>query len=362
MNLVSIDKLSKTMGDKTLFEDISFGLDSGQKTALIGVNGCGKSTLLKIIAGKEKADKGGNIALNKECRINYLSQLPPEYNPPDDTILDHIMRGDSDLVRLIRRYEQLCASPLDNEKYQAELDATMEEMNKLDAWQYEYEVKSILGELGGINDVTLKLETLSGGMLKKVTLAQALIDEGNLLIFDEPTNHLDIDTVDWLQNYLSKTTKSILMVTHDRYFLDSICTNIVEIDRGNIYTFDGNYSYYLEKKSEMENSLMREEDRIKNILRNELKWLKRGGAKARTTKQKARKDRIEQMQNRPKLAKEQELELEITGQRLGKQILEVDSVSKSYDGKQVLKPFSYTFKHKEKLGIIGLTERERVRS
>lgn len=154
MNLVSIDKLSKTMGDKTLFEDISFGLDSGQKTALIGVNGCGKSTLLKIIAGKEKADKGGNIALNKECRINYLSQLPPEYNPPDDTILDHIMRGDSDLVRLIRRYEQLCASPLDNEKYQAELDATMEEMNKLDAWQYEYEVKSILGELGGINDVT----------------------------------------------------------------------------------------------------------------------------------------------------------------------------------------------------------------
>ncbi len=143
------------MGDKTLFEDISFGLDSGQKTALIGVNGCGKSTLLKIIAGKEKADKG-NIALNKECRINYLSQLP-EYNP-DDTILDHIMRGDSDLVRLIRRYEQLCASPLDNEKYQAELDATMEEMNKLDAWQYEYEVKSILGELG-INDVTLKLET-----------------------------------------------------------------------------------------------------------------------------------------------------------------------------------------------------------
>jgi len=348
MNLVSIDKLSKTMGDKTLFEDISFGLDLGQKTALIGVNGCGKSTLLKIIAGREKADSG-TLALNKECRINYLAQLP-EYNP-EDTIIEHIMSGDSVLVRLIRRYEELCASPLDTEKYQEELDATMEEMNKLDAWQYEHEVKSILGELG-IYDVSLKLNTLSGGMLKKVTLAQALIDEGNLLIFDEPTNHLDIDTVDWLQTYLSKTTKSILMVTHDRYFLDSICTNIVEIDKGNIYTFDGNYSYYLEKKSEMEDSIMRGEDRIKNILRNELKWLKRG-AKARSTKQKARIDRIEQMQNRPKVVKEQEIEMEITGQRLGKQILEVESVSKSYDGKVILKPFTYTFNNKEKLGIIG---------
>lgn len=348
MNLISIDKISKTMGDKTLFTDISFGLDEGQKTALIGVNGCGKSTLLKIIAGLEQPDTG-IVSQNRECKINYLPQLP--IHNPSDTILDHIMKGESELVKLIRHYEKLCANPSDTPGYQKDLDITMEEMNKQDAWQYEYEVKSILGELG-INDVSLKLGELSGGMLKKVALAQALIDEGNLLILDEPTNHLDINTVDWLQTHLSKTNKSILMVTHDRYFLDSICNNIIEIDRGGIYTFNGNYSYYLEKKTEIEHSIQREEDRIKSILRNELKWLK-AGVKARTTKQRARKDRIEQMQNRPKIQKEQNIELEISGRRLGKQILEVEDISKSYGENKVIKPFTYTFKHKEKLGIVG---------
>lgn len=348
MNLISIDKISKTMGDKTLFKDISFGIDAGQKTALIGVNGCGKSTLLKIIAGIKQADSG-LVSRNKECRINYLPQLPE--HEPEMTILDYIMSGDSKLVKLIRHYEELCANPKDTDHYQTDLDKTMEEMTKLDAWQYEYEVKSILGELG-INDVSLKMGTLSGGMLKKTALAQALIDEGNLLILDEPTNHLDIETVDWLQTYLSKTTKSIIMVTHDRYFLDSICNNIIEIDRGGIYTFNGNYSYYLEKKSEIEHSIMREEDRIQNILRNELKWLK-AGVKARTTKQKARKERAIEMMNRPKVKKEQKLELEIAGKRLGKQILEVEDISKSYGDNEVIKPFTYTFKHKERLGIVG---------
>ncbi|ADD67755.1 ABC transporter related protein [Denitrovibrio acetiphilus DSM 12809] len=348
MNLISVDKITKTAGDKELFTDISFGIDAGQKTALIGVNGCGKSTLLKMIAGFIQPDNG-LISRNRECRINYLPQIP-EHNP-DDTILGYIMSGESDLVKLIRHYEELCANPADTDKYKNDLDHTMEEMNKLDAWQYEHEVKSILGELG-INDVSLKMGTLSGGMIKKAALAQALIDEGNLLILDEPTNHLDIETVDWLQTHLSKTTKSILMVTHDRYFLDSICNNIIEIDRGGIFTFGGNYSYYLEKKAEMEESLARAEDRTQNILRNELKWLRRG-AKARSTKQKARKDRIEQMQNRPKLLKQQDIELEIEGKRLGKQILEVEDISKSYEGRQVIKPFSYTFKHMESLGVVG---------
>jgi len=348
MNLISLDKVSKSVGDKTLFKDISLGMQSGQKTALIGVNGCGKSTLLKIIAGIQEAD-GGNIARNNDCRINYLPQLP-EFNP-EDTILDHIMSGDSKLVQLIRRYEKLCASPEESDSYQKKLDETMEEMNKLDAWQYEYDVKSVLGELG-INDVSLKLKTLSGGMLKKVALAQAMIDEGNLLILDEPTNHLDIETVDWLQTALSKTNKSILMVTHDRYFLDSICNSIIEIDNGGIYTFNGNYSYYLEKKSEIEHSQQREEERIHNILRNELKWLK-SGVKARGTKQRARIDRIEEMQNRPKVQKQKGIELEISGKRLGKQILEVKDISKSYGDKEVIKPFTYTFKHKEALGIVG---------
>jgi len=348
MNLISADSVTKKMGDKLLFENISFGIESGQKTALIGVNGCGKSTLLKIIAGRESADSG-TVSKNRDCRINYLPQLP-EYDP-EHTISDHIMSSESNLVKLIRYYESLCANPENTEKYQKELDEATEKMNKMDAWQYEHEIKSILSELG-INDLSPKLKTLSGGMLKKVSLAQALISEGNLLILDEPTNHLDIDTVVWLQSYLSKTVKSILMVTHDRYFLDSICTNIIEIERGGIYTFDGNYSYYLEKKTEIENSISRENERIKSILRNELKWLKQG-AKARSTKQKARKIRIEEMQSRPVHAKAQEIELEISGRRLGKQILEIDSVSKSYGGKIVFRPFSYTFKHKEKLGIVG---------
>jgi ATP-binding cassette subfamily F protein uup len=348
MNLISVDKISKTIGDKTLFEEISFGIDSGQKTALIGVNGCGKSTLLKIIAGKIEADSG-IVSKNRECNINYLPQLPE--HDPEASILDHIMSDDSEIVNLIKHYEDLCASPADSDKYREELDRTMEEMTKLDAWQYEYEIKSILGELG-INDVSLKLGTLSGGMLKKVSLAQALISEGNLLILDEPTNHLDIDTVEWLQTYLSKTNKSILMVTHDRYFLDNICNNIIEIDRSGIYTFNGNYSYYLEKKSEIEHNLIREDERIRSILRNELKWLKRG-AKARTTKQKARKERIDQMQNRQTFQKQQDISLEISGKRLGKQILEVEDISKSYGDNEVIKPFTYTFKHKERLGIVG---------
>lgn len=348
MNLISLDTISKSVGDKTLFTDISFGIESGQKTALIGVNGCGKSTLLKILAGRMQPDSG-TVAKNRECRINYLPQLP-EYNP-EQTILEHIMSADNSLVRLIMRYEELCANPENTDAYHKEYDGVMEEMNKLDAWQYEYEIKSILGELG-INDTSLVLKTLSGGMLKKVSLAQALIDDGNLLIMDEPTNHLDIDTVEWLQAYLSKTNKSILMVTHDRYFLDSICNNIIEIDRGRIYTFAGGYSYYLEKKTELENSLMREEERIKSILRNELKWLK-AGVKARTTKQKARKERIYDMQKREKLTTQKSIELEVTGKRLGNKILEIEDISKSYDGREIIRPFSYVFKHQERLGIVG---------
>lgn len=348
MNLISLDTISKSVGDKTLFTDISFGIESGQKTALIGVNGCGKSTLLKILAGRMQPDSG-TVAKNRECRINYLPQLP-EYNP-EQTILEHIMSADNSLVRLIMRYEELCANPENTDAYHKEYDGVMEEMNKLDAWQYEYEIKSILGELG-INDTSLVLKTLSGGMLKKVSLAQALIDDGNLLIMDEPTNHLDIDTVEWLQAYLSKTNKSILMVTHDRYFLDSICNNIIEIDRGRIYTFAGGYSYYLEKKTELENSLMREEERIKSILRNELKWLK-AGVKARTTKQKARKERIYDMQKREKLTTQKSIELEVAGKRLGNKILEIEDISKSYDGREIIRPFSYVFKHQERLGIVG---------
>lgn len=348
MNLVSVDSVSKTMGDKTLFTNISFGIEEGQKTALIGINGCGKSTLLRMIAKDEQPD-GGTVSWNRQCRINWLPQLPQFEQ--GDTILDHIFRSDSTLVGLVREYESLCSHPQDTDEYKTHLDSTIGELNRLNAWAYESEIKSILGELG-INDLSMLMENLSGGMLKKVALAQALIDEGNLLVLDEPTNHLDIETVQWLQSYLKRTTKSILMVTHDRYFLDEICNNIIEIDRGAIYTFSGNYSYYLEKKTEMEQSAAREEDRIQNILRNELKWLRRG-AKARSTKQKARIDRITDMQNREIVKRPDALELEITGRRLGGVILEIKDIEKSYGGRQIINPVSYVFGHKEKLGIVG---------
>lgn len=348
MNLISIDSISKTIAEKKLFSDISFGINQGQKIALIGVNGSGKTTLLNIIAGFKKADKG-NVAKNKECRINFLSQIPKFSS--EHSILDHIFNSDSNLINLIKNYEYLCATPANTNIYQKKLDDVMAEMNRLDAWHYESEIKSILGELG-INDINLKMGELSGGMLKKVSLAQALIDEGNLLILDEPTNHLDVDTVTWLQAYLKKTNQSIIMVTHDRYFLDEICNTIIEIDMGTLFTFNGNYSYYLEKKSEMEEQLLRDEARITNILRNELKWLKRG-AKARSTKQKARIDRIHNMQDREQYKEKENIELEVSGRRLGNRILEVSNISKSYNSNKVINPFTYVFKHKEKLGIIG---------
>ena len=348
MNLISVDKISKKMGDKQLFTDISFGLQSGQKTALIGVNGCGKSTLLKILAKKEQPDSG-TVSWNRDCRINYLPQMP-DFDP-EHTVLDAVFNSGSAMTELIKHYESLCSRPENSDRYRGELDRVMNEMNRLDAWNYEYEIKSILGELG-INDVSVKLGELSGGMLKKVALAQALIDEGNMLIMDEPTNHLDIETVEWLQTYLKKTVKSIFMVTHDRYFLDEICSDIIEIDRGTTFYYSGGYSLYLEKKAESEEQLRREDQRQNNILRNELKWLRRG-AKARSTKQKARIERIGVMQEREGYREADKLELEITGQRLGKQILEIKDITKSYDGNVIIKPFTYTFKQKERLGVVG---------
>ncbi|MGE4318588.1 MAG: ABC-F family ATP-binding cassette domain-containing protein [Deferribacterales bacterium] len=336
------------MGDKQLFTEISFGIEEGQKTALIGVNGCGKSTLLKILAKKEQPDSG-TVSWNRQCVINYLPQMP-DFDP-EDTILDAVFKSGSAVTELIKQYEKLCHHPENTDQYRDQLDKVMNEINRLDAWHFEYEIKSILGELG-INDTDMKLGTLSGGMLKKVALAQALIDDGNLLVMDEPTNHLDIETVEWLQTYLKKTTKSILMVTHDRYFLDEICSNIIEIDRGTAFTYNGGYSFYLEKKDEAEAQLQREDQRQRNILRNEMKWLRRG-AKARSTKQKARIERIHAMQDREVYREADKLELEIQAQRMGKHILEIKDVSKSYDGRAIIKPFTYTFKPKERLGIVG---------
>ncbi|GAB1534642.1 ABC-F family ATP-binding cassette domain-containing protein [Geovibrio sp. ADMFC3] len=342
MNLLSIEKLKKNYGDRTIFENVTFGLNEGDKAAIIGINGSGKSTLLKIIAGLEESD-GGNVAVNKTCIINYLAQLPDVL--PQVSVIDYIFKSDTPTMRLIKRYEQLCHTD------SPELHKIMSELDSKNAWGYEYSVKSVLGELG-IHDYTIKMGELSGGMAKKVSLAQALIDEGNLLILDEPTNHLDIDTVEWLQNHLESTKKAVLLVTHDRYFLDSVCNLIFEIDEGKFTRYDGNYSFYLEKKAETEAHEQRRQERLSNILRNELVWLRRS-PKARTTKQKARIDRAAVIQDSIVHKTERDLELKTLGRRLGGKIIDLKDVSKAYGDKVLFRNFSYSFKKGEKLGIAG---------
>ncbi len=348
MNLISINQISKSFADKILFEDISFGIHSEQKIALIGINGCGKTTLLKILAKKENPDSG-EISWNKDCKINFLPQLPQfEKN---DTILNHIFKTDNPVVKLIKEYEYLCSNPENNNLYSKKLDTLILEMDKQNAWQFEAEIKSVLSELG-ITNLNLKMNELSGGMLKKVALAQSLIDTGNVLILDEPTNHLDINTTVWLENYLKKINKTVIMVTHDRYFLDNICDRIIELDRKTLFTYSGNYSFYLEKKSQQINELIKEDEKINNILRNELKWLK-SGVKARTTKQKARIDRIKEMQKKEKYKETPNMHFGVENRRLGKTILEIKNITKSFDDNTIIKPFNYVFKSGEKLGIIG---------
>ncbi len=350
MNLVSIDGITKSQGNKKLFDNISFGINEGEKTALIGVNGCGKTTLLHIIAGFEKTDEG-SIVRNRDLRIGLLEQVP--VFDPEHTVIQHVFNTQGRFTGLIKKYEELCIeiASYDSQGTSVEFHEVMEEMNRLGAWDYEHSIRALLAGLE-INDLSLKMKNLSGGMIKKVSLAQCLISDANLLVMDEPTNHLDLKTIRFLEEYLVKTNKALVMVTHDRYFLDRVCSTIIEIDRKSINKFNGNYSFYLEKKAEIENSLVRDEERIESVMRRELEWYKRQ-PKARTTKSKSRMEAIEAMMNRKKLLKDGDVEITVSGRRLGKKILEINEVSKSFNGKTVIKPFSHVFKKKEKIGIIG---------
>jgi ABC transport system ATP-binding/permease protein len=350
MNLVSINEITKTMGNKTLFEKISFGIESGEKIALIGTNGCGKSTLMKIIAGFEKADEG-DVIKNRDTVTGYLEQIV-DYEP-ENTILDHIFDVKNPLASLIKKYEKMCVTmgTGHSENDEKEFQKITEEMDRLKAWDYEHDIKSILNELE-IDDLSERMKNLSGGMIKKVALAHCLIGNSNLLIMDEPTNHLDLKTIMFLEEHLKNSDKALLMVTHDRYFLDLICDRIIEIDRKTVFKYEGNYSYYLEKKSEIENSLMKDDDRIENLLRKELEWYKRQ-PKARTTKSRSRMDSIDELMKHEKFTGESDVEMTISGRRLGKKILEINGISKSFGNNRIINSFSYVFKQNEKIGIIG---------
>ncbi len=355
MTLLSIKNLSKIGREKPLFTDVTFGIQEGEKAALIGRNGCGKSTLLNTIAGVLQPDEG-SVVFNRECGVSFLPQNPL-FNP-EDSILEHIFKSKSPKLNIIRQYQQSCselaakqenATTADHKRY----EEAMELMDKNDLWNYEAQISSILTTLRIVN-LNQKMKNLSGGMVKKVALAQVLVEDTKLLLLDEPTNHLDITTIYWLQNYLQDTKRAVLMVTHDRYFLDAVCTNIYELARNRLKLYEGNYSQYLEKK-EMEAEIeSNTERRIEAVLRFERKWLLRGPC-ARGTKAKARIQRDMQLINRKKFKSDTGFTFEVLGQRLGSKVLELHDISKTYDEKSgpVISDFSYKFTAGQKIGIFG---------
>ncbi len=349
MNLFSAKNLTKAKGEKTLFSQATFGLQSGEKIGIIGVNGSGKSTLLSIIQGFEEPDSG-ELTKNRELKIASLRQSP--VYAPEDSIRDHIFKSDSQMIRLIQEYEVICEKYESNpEKYEKEFTRLHSEMDRLNAWDYESRIRSILQELG-LEDLNKKMGEFSGGTLKKIELVKSLIEESNLLILDEPTNHLDVETILWLETFLMESEKALILITHDRYFLDRVVDSILEIEDQKIFIYKGNYNYYLEKKVEMQLSREKEEDKRRSFLRRELEWLGRQ-PKARSTKQKARIDRAENSIQMGFKKEEDKLELSVMGKRQGKLIMEVNNIFKSYGDQKIIENFTYYFKKNEKLGIVG---------
>lgn len=359
MNILSVKDLEKIGRDALLFTGVTFGLNEGDKAALIGRNGCGKSTLLNCIAGTLTAEKGSVVTANN-CGISFLPQNPPY--TPQDTIRSHIFKSSSSKLSLIQKYNEICEKMTSvkdgtiSQSLQKEYDAISEEMTRRDLWNYESQIESILSVLG-ITDLHQQMGQLSGGMVKKVALAQVLIDDTKLLLLDEPTNQLDIQTIAWLEEYLRNTPRAVLMVTHDRYFLDNVCSSIYEMARNKVKLYTGNYSQYLEKKATEAEIEANTERRIESVLRTERQWLLRG-PQARGTKARARVDAIHRMINREKFAADKGFTFEVAGRRLGGKILEADNVTKSWQNssgntKTVIKDFSYIFKKGERLGIFG---------
>ena len=353
MNIISADKISRRLGDKTLFENVSFGINEGEKIGLIGTNGSGKSALMRLLSGRDTPDTG-QILRGRDLRIAHLKQAP-DFEPAH-TIREHVFQSDSPLVELIRKYEEVCDKIQAGdeevpENAQNELDALTAEMNRRDAWRFESDIKSILHELG-IRDLELKMGALSGGMLKKVALAQAMIDESDLLLLDEPTNHLDLETILLLQNRLQKTKQALVLVTHDRYFLDEVVDKIYEVDGGDLYQYNGPYSFYLEKHAERQEAQARQESKARSFLRTELEWLRRQ-PKARGTKQKARIDRIDEVEKRKRAPSQAKFEFTVSGRRLGKRILEVKDIGHDYGEGPLFSNFTYYFKRNERIGLVG---------
>jgi ATP-binding cassette subfamily F protein uup len=352
MNILSLEDVSKNYGLKPLFSGVTLGLDEADKIGVIGANGSGKTTLLRIVAGSELPDTG-RVVVAHEKVLAYLPQNPV-FNK-DDTVLDTVFAANNETLRLLREYEMAChelaATNAANEKLLAKVSALAHQLEAAGGWELETNAKNVLTQLG-ITDISAKMGELSGGQRKRVALAHALLSRPDLLILDEPTNHLDADTIAWLEAYLQRYTGALLLVTHDRYFLDRVTRRIFEIERGAVQSFAGNYAYYLEKKEDQE--ARREAEGVKReaMIRRELAWLRRG-AKARTTKQKARVDRAEELMAQPKEKARAQLDITVAASRLGKKILELRDITKAYGEQVLMRDFSYTLKRGDRIGIIG---------
>ncbi|MEM0999487.1 MAG: ABC-F family ATP-binding cassette domain-containing protein [Bacteroidota bacterium] len=346
MNYLSATGLAKSYGTKVLFEDLTFGVGKGQKIALVGRNGCGKSTLLRIFAGKDQPD-AGEVSLRNGLRTAFLDQ-EPDFGAAT-TVMDALFSGDDPKLSVVRRFRQLSTDPqADPQALQDAMDAM--EVHK--AWDYESRVRVVLGKLG-IADTDQAVAELSGGQRKRVALARVIVQEPDFLVLDEPTNHLDTDTIEWLENYFAASTVTLVLVTHDRYFLDRVCNEIVELDGGAAFRYEGDYEHFLTKKAEREAAQDMDTARAQNLLRKELEWLRRQ-PKARTTKSKARIDAAEGLKDRAAgTRRESDIQLNFKAQRLGKKILELEHIQKAYQDLVLIRDFSYVFKKGERIGIVG---------
>ena len=345
MNYLSVENISKSFGDSVLFENLSFGINKDQKIGFIAKNGTGKTTLLKIIADQESADSG-NIIFRKNLKIAYLSQneILNENLSIEETIFD----SDNDTLKVIEQYEKALKNHEDQDAYQK----AFEQMEQKNAWDFETQYKQILFKLK-LDDLDQLVSSLSGGQKKRLALAIILLDQPELLILDEPTNHLDLEMIEWLEQYLKTQNSALFMVTHDRYFLDRVCNDILELDQGSLFRYKGNYSYFLEKKQERIIADQSTISKAKNLFKKELEWMRRQ-PKARTTKSKSRIDDFQAIKEvASQRRKDHEIQLEIQMERLGSKVVELHQISKSYDDKLLLDKFNYVFKRGERIGIIG---------
>ncbi len=344
ISYLQVENLTKSYGDRVLFDRITFGVAEGEKIGIIAKNGTGKSTLLRIISGKESPDSG-SITFRDGIKVGILDQIPEFAN--EATVLEACLTGDGAIPQVITSYEQALLSGNTDE-----ITAAVHRMDNAGAWDYEDRIKQLLTQLN-ITDLNAKISTLSGGQRKRVALARVVLDEPDLIILDEPTNHLDIQIIEWLESYLKRSRITLLMVTHDRYFLDRVCNKIIEIDRQQIFAYDGNYNYYLRRRQERIDAMAEELAKVKNTLRKEQEWMRRQ-PQARAGKAKYRIDAFYDLKERSQVnLREDNVDINVKSSYIGSKIFEAVGISKRFDNKIILDDFTYTFARYEKLGIIG---------